>query len=58
LLKAENQKMVDFINKWKAADMEIYLLPHPLLGKLTIREMLLFTIYHIEHHFVNLQANY
>jgi DinB superfamily len=26
------------------------LLPHPLLGKITIREMLFFTVYHTEHH--------
>jgi DinB superfamily len=26
------------------------LLPHPLLGKITIREMLFFTIYHTTHH--------
>ena len=58
LLQVEHQKMVDNINKWKEADMEVYLLPHPLLGKMTIREMLLFTIYHIEHHFINLKANY
>jgi hypothetical protein len=27
-----------------------YLLPHPLLGKLTLREMIYFTIYHTQHH--------
>jgi hypothetical protein len=26
------------------------ILPHPLLGKLTLREMLYFTAYHAEHH--------
>lgn len=31
-------------------DLENYLLPHPLLGKLTVREMLCFTAYHISHH--------
>ncbi|MBC7896432.1 MAG: DinB family protein [Cytophagaceae bacterium] len=25
-------------------------LPHPLLGRLTVREMLLFTLYHNQHH--------
>lgn len=24
--------------------------PHPLLGKLTLREMMFFTIYHVQHH--------
>jgi hypothetical protein len=27
-----------------------YRLPHPLLGKLTVREMLFFTVYHNAHH--------
>jgi DinB superfamily len=31
------------------------LLPHPLLGKLTLREMLYFTVYHTEHHLAILQ---
>ena len=57
-LKTENEKMITIINKWKETDMEIYLLPHPLLGKLTIKEMLLFTIYHTEHHLTNLKTNY
>lgn len=30
--------------------LDNYLLPHPLLGKLTLREMLYFTVYHTEHH--------
>lgn len=30
--------------------LDTHLLPHPLLGKLTLREMLYFTIYHVQHH--------
>jgi hypothetical protein len=30
--------------------LDTHILPHPLLGKLTLREMLYFTIYHVEHH--------
>ena len=30
--------------------LDKYILPHPLLGKLTLREMLYFTAYHVEHH--------
>jgi hypothetical protein len=30
--------------------LDKYILPHPLLGKLTMREMLYFTAYHVEHH--------
>lgn len=31
-------------------DLDHYLLPHPLLGKLTVREMMYFTLYHVDHH--------
>ncbi len=31
-------------------ELDTLLLPHPLMGKLTLREMLYFTIYHFQHH--------
>jgi uncharacterized damage-inducible protein DinB len=36
--------------KWDERDLDLYQLPHPLLGKLTVREMLFFTIYHNLRH--------
>ncbi|MDE3251689.1 MAG: DinB family protein [Bacteroidota bacterium] len=36
--------------KMDEQSLDTYLLPHPLLGKLTLREMLYFTAYHAEHH--------
>ena len=30
--------------------LDTFILPHPLLGKVTMREMMYFTIYHAEHH--------
>lgn len=38
------------MNKFSEKDLDYYILPHPLLGKLTLREMMYFTIYHVEHH--------
>jgi hypothetical protein len=38
-------------------DLDKFLLPHPLLGKLTLREMIYFTIYHVEHHHIQTQQN-
>ncbi|HRD52657.1 MAG TPA: DinB family protein [Flavobacteriales bacterium] len=38
------------VNRWSEHDLDTVLLPHPLLGKVTVREMLYFTIYHIQHH--------
>lgn len=34
----------------KVEDLDRSVLPHPLLGKLTLREMVNFTIYHNLHH--------
>lgn len=36
--------------QWKDDQLDNYLAPHPLLGKITQRELLYFTIYHIHHH--------
>ncbi|MFY0650943.1 MAG: DinB family protein [Cyclobacteriaceae bacterium] len=36
--------------KWSEDQLDKYRVPHPLLGKLTFREMLYFTIHHIRHH--------
>lgn len=37
-------------NKWTDPQLDKYLAPHPLLGKVTLRELCYFTIYHTEHH--------
>jgi hypothetical protein len=38
------------IRQWREQDLDRYQLPHPLLGRLTVREMLLFTVLHNQHH--------
>ncbi|MDB4950476.1 MAG: hypothetical protein JWM27_3125 [Gemmatimonadetes bacterium] len=35
---------------WSEASLDRIRLPHPLIGALTVREMLYFTLYHIHHH--------
>jgi hypothetical protein len=36
--------------RWPEPALDRTLLPHPLLGKLTVREMLEFTVFHTTHH--------
>ncbi|MCI0549579.1 MAG: DinB family protein [Anaerolineae bacterium] len=43
-------ELVSIAEKWNENELDGYLLPHPLIGKLTIREMLYFTIYHNLRH--------
>ena len=38
-------------------DLDKYILPHPLIGKISIREMLYFTIYHVQHHHQSVAEN-
>jgi hypothetical protein len=38
------------IDRFSETQLDQLILPHPLLGKLTLREMLYFTIYHVQHH--------
>jgi hypothetical protein len=38
------------INKWSDKNLDKVLLPHPLLGKMMVRELLCFTHLHTEHH--------
>lgn len=35
---------------WSEEQLDRYRLPHPLIGKLTLRELLLWTLYHSAHH--------
>lgn len=49
-LRALVGKLTKRVDSWSEKDLDNTLLPHPLLGKLTMREMLYFTMYHAEHH--------
>lgn len=43
-------KLCNKVENFEEDKLDTLVLPHPLLGKLTMREMFYFTIYHAEHH--------
>jgi DinB superfamily len=44
-------KLINTIErKWTDPQLDQYIAPHPLLGKITLRELVYFTIYHTQHH--------
>ena len=55
-------RLTSKINNYSEEELDTFIIPHPLLGKLTVREMMYFTIYHVEHHHRiakrNLERNY
>ncbi len=45
-----HRKLLRRCGRWSEAKLDKFILPHPLLGKITLREMLFFTDFHIRHH--------
>jgi hypothetical protein len=48
------EALIQSLAKFTETDLDTLVAPHPLLGKLTLREMLYFTAYHVTHHQKNL----
>lgn len=46
------EKLIKHVQGSSEKELDVLVLPHPLLGKLTLREMLYFTIYHVGHHHI------
>lgn len=44
------QSLSKKLDSFSEEQLDMLLLPHPLLGKLTLREMIYFSIYHAGHH--------
>lgn len=50
-LSSELEKLIDiFQNKWDDKDMDGIMVPHPAIGKITVRELFFFTIFHMKIH--------
>lgn len=45
-----NERLRSALERWTERDLDRVQLPHPILGRITAREMVLFTIYHNHHH--------
>ena len=57
-LQTEVDKLSEALHKWKEPALGKYILPHPLISKLTMREMMYFTIFHTKHHHQTLIDHY
>ncbi|MDA8918056.1 DinB family protein [Flavobacteriaceae bacterium] len=44
------KRLVSVAQKCTEEELDKYVIPHPLIGKLTLREMLFFCVYHVQHH--------
>ncbi|WP_452224754.1 DinB family protein [Lacinutrix chionoecetis] len=57
-IKAENKKLQYKTKKWSDNDLNSYILPHPLMGKMPVRELVMWTAYHVQHHTNTLEEKY
>jgi hypothetical protein len=54
--KSMNKFALTLSRKWDESSLDKYIAPHPLLGKITLRELCYFTIYHTPHHLHNIKV--
>jgi hypothetical protein len=48
--RREQRRLQAGLARWNETALDQFVLPHPLIGKITVRELLFFTIYHTRHH--------
>src|SRR3990172_9460800 len=53
-----SDRLLHVLKKWSEINLDKYRLPHPVLGKLTVREIIMFTIYHNLHHINTIQQKF
>lgn len=57
-LQIEQKKLQAKTQRWKDTDLDTLIIPHPLMGKMPVREIIMWSAYHVEHHIISLQNNY
>lgn len=57
-LQVESKKLQYKTRRISDKNLDTLVLPHPLMGKMPIREILMWTAYHVEHHTKTLQKYY
>ena len=57
-LQVEGKKLQYKTRKISDKNLDTLILPHPLMGKMPIREIIMWTAHHIEHHTNTLKEKY
>lgn len=57
-LQMESKKLQYKTKRISDINLDTVLLPHPLLGKIPVREIIMWTAYHMDHHIKILQEKY
>jgi len=57
-LQTEHKKLQYKTKKISDKNLDTLILPHPLMGKMPIREIIMWTAHHVEHHTETLKTSY
>jgi hypothetical protein len=57
-IQTESKKLQYKTKKISDKNLDKLILPHPLMGKMPIREIIMWTAHHVEHHTVTLKEKY
>ncbi|WP_353778399.1 DinB family protein [Winogradskyella sp. 3972H.M.0a.05] len=57
-LQVEQKKLQAKTMRYKDKDLDALILPHPLMGKMPVREVVMWSAYHVEHHTKTLKEKY
>ncbi|ARV13948.1 DinB family protein [Polaribacter sp. SA4-12] len=57
-LQIQNKKLQYKLKKISDVNLDTLVIPHPLMGKMTIREIIMWTAHHTEHHTESLVMTY
>jgi len=57
-LQTEHKKLQYKTKKISDKNLDTLILPHPLMGKMPIREIIMWTAHHVEHHTETLKSKY
>jgi hypothetical protein len=55
--KQLSDKLLKGVSGMSESDLDTLVVPHPLLGKMTMRELLYFTLYHVQHHHKSVESS-
>lgn len=57
-LQTEHKKLQYKTRRISDKNLDLLVLPHPLMGKMPVREIIMWSACHVEHHTAILKANY
>jgi hypothetical protein len=57
-IQTESKKLQYKTKKISNKNLDSLVLPHPLMGKMPVREIIMWSAYHVEHHLETLKNNY